>query len=230
MKDTKKILHSNSQSDAEIHHLVGGALCLDFANTLYGHGKTPLHEYLFSYRDLVLWSRHAGILTEDTTTYLLHKASRFPNDALAVFHHAIALRETLYRFFSAIASDDSPQSTDLAALNSTRLEALGHSRITRTDKGFSLGWNNQTALDQMLWRIALSAAELMTSDKLHSVRECSGDTCDWLFVDTSRNHMRRWCSMSVCGNRAKVRKFARRQRQRAKRRAVHKTKPTRLGF
>ncbi len=202
------------KSDAEIHHLIAGELCLNFANTLYGHGKSPIHEYLFSYRDLVLWSQHAGILDKSTGDLLLRKADRFPNEALVVFHRAIALRETIFRFFDAVANHESPPSTDLAALDSARLEAISHSHVDRTAKGFALDWNDKTALDQMLWQIAVSAVELMTSEKLSLVRECNGDLCDWLFVDTSRNHMRRWCSMSVCGNRAKVRRFAHRQRRR----------------
>ena len=215
MPHTLKTVATQTKSDAQMHHLIAGALCLDFANTLYGHGKTPLHEYLVSYRDLALWSQHAGIFDQATADALLRKAERFPNEALVVFHRAIALRETLFRFFDAIANHTSPANSDLAALNSARLAAISHSRVDRTEKGFALNWDDSTALDQMLWPIALSAVDLMTSDTLQHVRECSGDLCDWLFVDTSRNHMRRWCSMSVCGNRAKVRRFAHRQRKRS---------------
>jgi predicted RNA-binding Zn ribbon-like protein len=49
--------------------------------------------------------------------------------------------------------------------------------------------------------------DLLTSEALTRVRRCSGETCSWLFVDNSRNRMRRWCDMQVCGNRAKVRRF-----------------------
>lgn len=201
------------KSDAEIHHLIAGVLCLDFANTLNGHGKTPTHEYLSSYRDLVLWSRYAGILSDGDAESLIRKATRQPNDALAVFHRAIALRETIFRFFCAIAFGNPPQHADLESLNSARLEALSHSHIGRAAKGFVLDWNDPTALDRMVWQIAISAAELMTSDRLTRVHQCSGDTCDWLFVDNSRNHLRRWCSMDQCGNRAKVHRFFERKRK-----------------
>lgn len=217
MQRPKPLQQSAPRSDAATHHLVGGALCLDFANTLYGHGKTPLHEYLFSYRDLVLWSRHAAILSAATATDLLRQTPRFPNDALVVFHRALALRETLFRFFSTIAQGGAPSSADLNALNLAYFEAISHSRIDRADKGFTFVWNDKTALDQMLWHIAVSAVELLTSAQLDRVRQCSGAPCDWLFVDASRNHLRRWCSMSVCGNRAKARQFAQRQRKRLKR-------------
>jgi predicted RNA-binding Zn ribbon-like protein len=39
------------------------------------------------------------------------------------------------------------------------------------------------------------------------VRTCGVDTCRWLFLDTSKNHTRRWCNMKVCGNRVKARRF-----------------------
>jgi predicted RNA-binding Zn ribbon-like protein len=58
----------------------------------------------------------------------------------------------------------------------------------------------------MLWPIAQSAADLMTSDKRNSVRQCGADDCAWLFLDESRNHSRRWCDMKTCGNRQKARR------------------------
>jgi predicted RNA-binding Zn ribbon-like protein len=202
-----------SGSEAEKHHLIGNALCLDFANTLYGHGGTPLHEYLRSYRDLVIWSRKAGVLDDSDAEKLLRRADRQPNEALSVFHRAIALRETIYRVFAALVNGAEPKNVDLAVLNAARTAALAHSRVDRAGKRFAVDWDDETALDRMLWQIALSAGELLVSNNLRRVRQCRGETCDWLFVDTSRNQMRRWCQMRVCGNRAKVHRFLRRQRR-----------------
>jgi predicted RNA-binding Zn ribbon-like protein len=198
-------------SEAEKHHLIAGVLCLNFANTLYGHGKTPIHEYLFGYRDLVTWSRKVGILTDADEELLLREALRRPAEAAAVFQRAIALRETIHRVFKALAHDERPKTNDLATLNSARNEAFSVSYIASTSEGFVIDWRDRTALDRMLWPIALSAADLITSANLDRVRQCGG--CDWLFVDTSRNHLRRWCSMSACGNRAKARRFMERKRK-----------------
>ncbi len=65
----------------------------------------------------------------------------------------------------------------------------------------------------MLWLIADAAAALLTSPRLALVRQCSGEECTWLFVDTSKNHRRRWCDMRDCGNRAKARRHYERVRQ-----------------
>lgn len=204
------------ESEAAKHHLIAGVLSLNFANTLYGHGKIPIHEYLAGYRDLVIWSRKAGVLPERDADALMRDAARRPTEATAVFHRAIALRETIHRCFQAIAHHEPAKAADLTALNAARSEALGHSHIDQTATGFVIDWNDKRALDRMLWPIALSAAELLTSTDLERVRQCSG--CDWLFLDESRNHLRRWCSMSACGNRAKARRFLERKRKSALRR------------
>jgi predicted RNA-binding Zn ribbon-like protein len=61
--------------------------------------------------------------------------------------------------------------------------------------------------------LAQAACDLMTSGMLDRLRACGSETCRWLFLDTSKNHTRRWCDMKICGNRMKARRFhARRQR------------------
>ena len=69
------------------------------------------------------------------------------------------------------------------------------------------GWRNFGAeLESVLWPVAKSAADLLVSHKLERVSTCQGETCGWLFLDMSKNHSRRWCSMSDCGNTAKARR------------------------
>lgn len=206
--------------DAEIHMLIGGALCLDFVNTLYGHPDGPIgaprHEYLEDYRDLVLWSQHAGILTQEQAVRLLRKAGRHPGDAQQVLEQFIILRETLYRIFKSISGGAQPRQEDLEALDQARLQVLRRSRLIQKHNNFSIEWHSDPeSLDRMLAPLVISAVDLLTSDGLKRLRECGG--CDWLFVDKSRNHLRRWCSMEHCGNRAKSRRqYARRQDARRK--------------
>jgi predicted RNA-binding Zn ribbon-like protein len=58
--------------------------------------------------------------------------------------------------------------------------------------------------------VARAAADFLTGPDLDHVKACPGHDCGWLFVD--RRGRRRWCSMSACGNRAKVRAHAERNR------------------
>jgi len=196
--------------DAENHHLIGGILCLDFANTLYGHTKS-IHEYLFDYRDLVLWSRHAGILSQQKVGTLLSKGEQVPAESEAVFRYAIQLRETIFRVFASLTHDEAPQEGDIAKLHQAWLESEAHSKLLPTDDGYAMEWEEREAIDSMLWRITRSAVELLTSDESKHVKQCG--RCDWLFVDRSRNKSRRWCSMDACGNRVKMARRYGREKQ-----------------
>jgi predicted RNA-binding Zn ribbon-like protein len=69
---------------------------------------------------------------------------------------------------------------------------------------------DEDELDRMLWPVARSAADTLTSGDLKRVRRCARQGCDWLFVDTSKNRSRRWCSMSMCGSRVKAGRYYRR--------------------
>jgi len=196
--------------DAEIHHLIGGELCLDFANTLYGHSES-VHEYLYDYRDLVLWSRHADILSQQKAEILLIKGEQARVESEAVFHQAIQIRETIFHVFARLAHAETPQDNELVKLHQTWLENQAHSKLVSTESGFALEWEDRDDLDRMLWPVTRSAVELLTSDELQRVKQCG--RCDWLFVDRSRNQKRRWCSMSACGNRVKMARRYQRKKQ-----------------
>lgn len=63
-----------------------------------------------------------------------------------------------------------------------------------------------------LARLAVAWAELVLTGHVHRLKRCAEHTCGWVFWDASKNHSRRWCSMRVCGNRTKSRRYAARQR------------------
>ncbi|HEX8627625.1 MAG TPA: CGNR zinc finger domain-containing protein [Catenuloplanes sp.] len=71
-----------------------------------------------------------------------------------------------------------------------------------------------TTLPLLGAHLALSVADLLRGDRLGALRRCDGAGCGWLFLDTTRNHSRRWCDPLDCGNRARVRSYVQRNRQR----------------
>lgn len=187
--------------------LLGGRLSLDFANTADWHASGHPIEFLTSYSELVAWSQHAGILTGLETQHLLEAADRRPAEASAVLSRTIALREAIYRLFSAISHGLSPGADDLATFNAELSAVLAQPQIVLTAEGFAWDWlDGEESLDRMLRPVVYDAAELLTSEDLHRVGQCMDDRCGWLFLDLSRNRSRRWCSMKDCGNRAKARR------------------------
>jgi predicted RNA-binding Zn ribbon-like protein len=195
--------------------LIGGEVCLIFANTVGGNREIYEADYLNSYIDLVAWSRHAGLVTDHEAQHLVAEAGRRPAEADTVFERAVRLREAIYRIFSAIAAREPPAIVDLEILNEALSEALARLQVTPTGSRFAWTWRTEAeALDGMLGPIVRSAAELLMSEKLDRVTECAGDACNWLFIDTSKNHSRRWCDMRDCGNRAKAKRHYARGRVR----------------
>lgn len=193
--------------------LSGGRLCLDFVNTEGGrHLPTPRDD-LKTYEDFVAFARQSGALGDEESTVLRQAARERPDEALSALSHARRLREASYRVFSARAAHGGADERDLAALNREWAGLLGSSRLEQRDGAFVWAWAGPAdALDRPLWVVARSLMDLLASPDLATVKECASPTCTWLFVDTSRNHSRRWCDMKSCGNREKARRHYDRHR------------------
>lgn len=233
--------------------LSGGALCLDFANTLDDRPDPRPNEYLRAYADLLAFARQTGSLSETHLASLLAESARRPAEATAAHARALDLREAIFRLFQGLAVGDQIAEADLAALNRALSAALARARVVAVDADqagcvvadpapghngdhrpedgdgrhvpgdaagrFAWSWADEPLdLEMPLWPIARSAAELLTSPAaLPTLRLCASERCAWLFLDTSRNGSRRWCSMRTCGNRAKARRHHARVRAAAAR-------------
>jgi predicted RNA-binding Zn ribbon-like protein len=200
---------SATETEERIYSRVGGWLCLDFTNTIQSYSlDKPNYDYFRGYEDLTTWARQAELITEQEEEALNRQASEMPARADELLERARALRGTINKVFSAIANERQPDGEALEALNRELAEAMSHARVAQAEDGFEWAWTDfPERMDSLLWPIVRSAADLLVShDKLERVRECGGDSCGWLFVDTSKNRSRRWCDMRDCGNTAKAKR------------------------
>lgn len=196
-----------AESAAVPFAFLGGALCLDFANTAFREDGVVVWESLGGFDDLLAWGVAAQVLAP-ADAEPLRAAGERSGEARDAFVRAVALREQVYRVFAALAARVRPDPRDLAALDHAQRDAFAHRRLAAEGEGFRWDWSGGgAALDRVLWRVAESAAQLLTRGDLGRVRRCAGDDCTRLFLDTSRSGRRRWCDMSHCGNIAKVRRF-----------------------
>jgi predicted RNA-binding Zn ribbon-like protein len=185
---------------------VGGMMCLDFANTADGDMRGEWTEQLNSYQDLAAWGYQNGVFDAAQAERLIKTAEAHSEAAEAVRQDAIALRLVIYHVFSAIAADTEPDEADLKTLEQRFADFLPHTRLVLAGDHYHWVWAGaEDDLSQVVWPVVWSAVELLQSGQLNRVRECGGNDCSWLFLDTSRNHSRRWCTMESCGNRAKAR-------------------------
>jgi len=192
-------------------------ICLEFTNTMRWHASERPDETLRSYADLVAWAQAAGVASVRLARHLLSQAKENTADADLALTRAISLREAIYRIFLALMNGKTTQATDLDELNGAISRLTGGVQLVRAREEFAWEWRvDEEALDSFLWPIALSAVELLLSEDRHWVGQCADDRgCGWLFLDTSKNHSRRWCDMNDCGNRAKQRRLQERRHQRA---------------
>jgi predicted RNA-binding Zn ribbon-like protein len=181
----------------------GGHLALDFVNTL----SSTSGEHINAYADLVDFAHQSHLLTQPDASWLQEEATRDTSTAAGVLNRARQLRAALRGIFDALAAGAQPPDADIGFLNGDLAVSLGHARVIRVkSRAFAWGWSGRN-LDCMLWPISRAAADLLTSDRERGlVRECGADDCRWLFLDTSKNRSRQWCSMQSCGNREKARR------------------------
>lgn len=188
-------------------------LALEFANTAGFHALEDRREELRAFPDLLAWAYERQIVGRAE----LGRLKALPEDdpaAAALFAAALALRDAIQGVFSRIARRRAPSPAALVLLNERLAEALPNGRVIAGARGgYVWGWEKSDRLDRILWPIAKSAADLLMSADLRRLRECAGRDCSRLFLDESRNGSRRWCSMAGCGNRAKVRRFYRRVKE-----------------
>ncbi|MBI1278993.1 MAG: hypothetical protein GC179_12765 [Anaerolineaceae bacterium] len=189
-------------------------LCLDFVNTSDEHPSQPNADYLTSYAHLLEWSVYSKTISQEQAKQLHQLAGQYPEKADEALRFAISVRETLFSVLDAAAENRQPDMTAMQAFNGILARAMSHLHMTPTSDNFC--WTcvlDENDLETMIWPVVWSTAELMTSHDLHYLRECASDDCEWLFLDTSKNHSRRWCSMTSCGNRSKARTHYQRARK-----------------
>jgi predicted RNA-binding Zn ribbon-like protein len=181
--------------------VLGGALCLDFVNTIDPRHKAPREEFLGNFEQLAEWAQFVGLLTPAERRALATRTGR--TLAVDVHRRAIALRESLYQLLRKPRARAAPS---LALLNTEYRRTAPGLGLEPGNGGYRLKWRSTAPAERLIGPIARSAVELLASAELRRVRECAGDGCGWLFLDNSKAHRRRWCSMQICGNRAKARR------------------------
>lgn len=193
--------------------LIGGAPCLDFANTSSGRGTPLRQEHLRSYDLLLAWSEHAGLIAAVERRRLSRLAAARPAAAARLLRRALALREAIHAIGTSLARGAAVPATALRHVNRELAAAMARAELRRVNGGFAWDWPRpHQPLDSVLWPIAHSVAQILITPMRHRVKQCPGHGCGWIFLDLTKNRTRRWCEMSVCGSRHKMHRYRARRR------------------
>ena len=197
---------------ADRFELVGGHSALDFTNTASWETGGPVNDRLGTYDDVVAWGRAAGVLSAPEAAALGARGASERRRAADSAARARALRGTLHELFSAAARGAPPPAAPMRAFNAELRDAAAELSVAWEGGRFAWRPGEARRLDLVARRVAWAAAQLLTSPDLARVRQCANAECGWLFLDTTKNRSRRWCSMRDCGSREKARRYYRRTR------------------
>jgi predicted RNA-binding Zn ribbon-like protein len=187
-----------------VPHAVAGHPALELCNTRAIWGSANPIEYLHDYATLVIFARELGVLTPEETVRLRAADRAEPAKAAEVLRRVLRLRDDVY---AAVAVEPEPEAEE-----NVRHHVLDATRVStyRPLEDGRLGLDGGSGLGVPLHRFSLAAHDLLTQHGPAEVGRCLGEACGWVFLDPS--HRRHWCVMAVCGNRAKVKRYAERRR------------------
>jgi predicted RNA-binding Zn ribbon-like protein len=174
---------------------------LDYMNTI-AQGEDGLHEYLQTDGDVVAWLQMMEFLEKGEQTSCKRGT---------LISAARSLRDVIRKL---VIQKKTGKRVDVAALNSFLIHAQYGVRLVRTvDGGLKVTHEyDKSTPERVLTGVAQAAAELLANGDFNLVRKCESPDCVLWFYDRTKAHRRRWCSMSMCGNRHKVANFRARQK------------------
>ena len=177
-------------------------LCLDYANSVEWSSEDEHVDVLRTEDMLGCWGRRVGLISDDAKSV-----------SAAELRRARALRDAVYRLFSSIGRDQEPAGEDLDVLMSNYNEAVERASLVAGEDIYELDWPGRDPRS-IRYAVATDAIALLQDPgRLRRVSRCPGRGCGWLFLNASGR--RRWCSMSTCGSREKMRRLHRRRTQQA---------------
>jgi len=206
---------------------------LDFLNSIAVPVDTKV-EWLASGDDLLAWLKQAGLVPGDVLETF--RKAALPGELDAIAAQARALRDWFKPFVYKHMGRPLERSAlrQLEPLNQLLARDEEFGQIVARDRLHeqnrerghdqravsSLAWCSQRRWDSpesLLFPIARSLADLVCIEDFTQVKACEGQPCTLLFLDRTRGSVRRWCSMAVCGNRAKQAAHRERAQQARKR-------------
>jgi predicted RNA-binding Zn ribbon-like protein len=194
-------------TDTPDFELIAGHPALDFVNTLDWRFRQDQPEELLKNYDALLGFLEQSELLTPKQARQLQRATGGSTGRL-VLQECLELREAIAQVLYAKLDGDSPLPASLETLERCFKTARSRQELRWKKTGLAWKWPEIEAEPEIpLWLLSSSAAKLMLSEEARRVRACDNPECRWLFMDTSKNHTRRWCDMKVCGNRMKARRF-----------------------
>jgi predicted RNA-binding Zn ribbon-like protein len=188
-------------------HVADLETCLDLVNTVELTDGIP-EDHLPTAEDTLAWFTDRGLAHGDALR------DEVAADPPAWLDRVRGTRAALREVWDAAVEGRPPAAEALDRLN-TVLAHAPHATLRPALAGVAVGHRHEAAdaTAEALARVALPLVAAIEAGETARFRVCANDGCRWVFEDTSRGGRRRWCDMTTCGNRAKVRRFRSKRRE-----------------
>ncbi|HEV8355246.1 MAG TPA: CGNR zinc finger domain-containing protein [Gemmatimonadales bacterium] len=189
------------------------SVAIAFNNTVAWESGGLVNDRMGTYPALVAWARDSGLFRVEEAAAIRRREAAKPWRTAAVLAQVRELRAISHQILAALSRRDLPGEIALRAFNQAL--GLGTPRLGLEARGGRLGWAHpgETGPEAILHRVAWNIALFVTSPELERLGMCANAECGWLFLDTTKNRSRRWCSMAECGSRAKARRHYARKKK-----------------
>jgi predicted RNA-binding Zn ribbon-like protein len=193
--------------------LDGGMPCLDLVNSGLDTQKGEEVERIYTYDDLLILTGRVRLLDKSVLRQLTKQAAQEPANAVKALQKLWKARQVMQQLFDAIA-DGEPDKLDplvLHKFNAYISQTVKQQQFVVYKKELVLSYNTTYAgLDLPLTLFLVSAYELLTTRQQTYIRRCA--KCQWLFLDETKSHRRKWCNMQECGSIEKSRRYYNRKK------------------
>jgi predicted RNA-binding Zn ribbon-like protein len=193
---------------------VGNQLCLDFINTQFVLNGQQV-DLLATFSDLVTWLVQKHLLAEEEAKKIERQGGRQAKGTQTL-EQARAFRITLREMVERLAASRPVPQAAIGAINDMLRYRIGYPQLTGRSGKFERGYQVESQdSNQLLGLLAEAATDLLCKCDFSLIKKCQNPICTLFFYDTTKNHTRHWCSMTICGNRSKVAAHYRRHRGRS---------------
>ncbi len=173
-----------------------GNIGLDFINSANFHRTENHQEWFNSEMDVMKWADYTGISVEEDSGSAMSLAEM------------IELREVMYRLALHAIKRTIAAVDDRRTFNEWIKQAHKHTEVTQNEAGvFEKKLIGAGGLTNIAYVVVLAFGDLIMSKTIQKVKQCQSSRCEWLFIDQTKNQSKQWCSMKVCGNREKAKRF-----------------------
>jgi predicted RNA-binding Zn ribbon-like protein len=190
---------------------VGNQSALDFVNTDLVLDGQPT-DLLPSFEALISWLIQAGLMTKEEAKRTEQQGGR---EGAETLKQVKAFRTTMREMAERFAAGRPVLQVTIEAVNQALRHRLGYPQVSRRRGAFERTYHTEFKdPNQLLGLLAEAASDLLIACDPSLVKKCQNPACVLFFYDTTKNHARHWCSMSLCGNRSKVAAHYQRHRKR----------------